>query len=458
MTARFLCLIVAFGFWTVFPVVLDADPLSLPDPINVLNQPRLAGEFGGYRPAAESNGVVMNAQSISDLLGNTTGGMAEGTTYSGLLNLALSVDLQKAAGWEGASFKSSWLWLYGNNLSTRYIGNALTASSIAGYPAFRADELWFQQNFLHDAISLRGGLLALDTEFMISGTATLFVNSTFGAPALFSLDVPNGGPTYPMATPGVRLAFQPTSWLTLRSALTQANPFAQQVNRNGFDWNFGPYGGLLSLTEAEAAWNNGNNAFQSPGSGGLPGTVKGGFWIQNSQESLSANVAPGAYNTGLYGIIDQQLYAVPGNSTPATPSSGKNPVDDGKNPQPATPSCSCGSKGLSSFVRIGFSPEKSSPVGFYGDAGLVYTGLIPTRDTDKLGLAFAYAKVDSPVVSSPGSSDYPGTYEGVVELSYAIQLSQAISIQPDLQYVLHPGGTQQYGNALVVGARAVVNF
>ena len=31
-------------------------------------------------------------------------------------------------------------------------------------------------------------------------------------------------------------------------------------------------------------------------------------------------------------------------------------------------------------------------------------------------------------------------------------------IQPDLQYVLHPGGTRQYGNALVVGVRAVVDF
>jgi porin len=39
-----------------------------------------------------------------------------------------------------------------------------------------------------------------------------------------------------------------------------------------------------------------------------------------------------------------------------------------------------------------------------------------------------------------------------------MQLSPAISIQPDLQYILHPGGTQQYGNALVVGMRAAVNF
>jgi porin len=43
-------------------------------------------------------------------------------------------------------------------------------------------------------------------------------------------------------------------------------------------------------------------------------------------------------------------------------------------------------------------------------------------------------------------------------LTYSIRLAPAIMLQPDLQYVLHPGGTQQYGNALVVGVRAVVDF
>jgi carbohydrate-selective porin OprB len=31
-------------------------------------------------------------------------------------------------------------------------------------------------------------------------------------------------------------------------------------------------------------------------------------------------------------------------------------------------------------------------------------------------------------------------------------------IQPDLQYVLHPGGARQYRNALEVGVRAMVDF
>jgi porin len=46
----------------------------------------------------------------------------------------------------------------------------------------------------------------------------------------------------------------------------------------------------------------------------------------------------------------------------------------------------------------------------------------------------------------------------VAELTYSIRLAPCVALQPDIQYVLHPGGTQQYGNALVVGFRAIVDF
>jgi hypothetical protein len=73
-------------------------------------------------------------------------------------------------------------------------------------------------------------------------------------PALMSQNLVNGGPQYPMATPGIRLAVRPVSWLILRSSFSQANPFQQNENLHNFNWNFGPSGGLLSMNEAEARW------------------------------------------------------------------------------------------------------------------------------------------------------------------------------------------------------------
>jgi len=453
--APFLRFFTLVGLFVSGGIELSADPIDLPDPINILNQQRMAGEFLGYRPKAETNGIVLSLQSISDLLGNTTGGEMRGGSYAGVFNLGLAMDLQKCIGWEGASFKNTWLWLYGNDVSQHFVGNSLTASSIYGQPGFRCYELWIQQDVLHDAISLRGGLIPVDTEFMVSDTANLFVNSAFGPLPIALMNLPNGGPTYPMATPGLRLALTPTPWLTLRTAFTQGNPFEQQVNKHGFDWNFGSAGGLLNINEVEADWCKGEE------SAGLPGYAKFGFWFQTGQgpqdsEENGYNFASptaSAYNNGFYGIIDQKLYAV--KDAPAAPDSG----NDLRNPS-TTPaeSCTCSTKGLSSFARIGFSPEQSSVVGLYADTGLAYTGLIPTRDADKLGLAFGYAQVGPQQLQNAASEGTGASFEAVAELTYSARLTPAIAIQPDLQYILHPGGTQQYGNALVVGMRAVVDF
>ena len=449
---------ILLGSFVAGSALLHADPILLPDPFNVLNQSPLAADCFGCRPSMEKHGVDLTVQSVSDLFGNTTGGAATGTTYSGLLNIGLAADLQKSIGWEGASFKSTWCWIYGsggNNISSDYIDNAMTVSSIAAYPSFRCYELWLQQNAFNDIVSLRAGLLGLDTEFLVSDTALLFVNSTFGPPALFSMNMPNGGPTFPDTTPGVRLALQPNSWLTLRTAFSQANPFQQQVNQNGFDWNFGPAGGLLNINEAAATWN------QEPESVRLPGTAKAGFWIQSGRGPQGAEVGQvsfgspiaSAYNTGFYGIIDQQLFTV---------RDKKADVQNGKNPaaaKEAVASDDAPVKGLSSFARLGFSPQQTSSVGFYADLGLVYTGLIPTRSQDKLGLAFAYAQMSDQCASAVAAQGCPGaSFEAVAELSYSIRVAPAIAIQPDFQYILHPGGTQQYGNALVIGVRAVVDF
>jgi porin len=436
---------------------LSADPVLLPNPVNILEQSPLSGSWFGCRPCKGSCGVDLSAQSVFDLLGNTAGGAATGGTCSGLLNLGLAADLNKVMGWEGATFKNTWLWIYGKDLSTKCIGNSLTASGIAGYPSFRCYELWLQQNLLHDVISLRGGMIPIDTEFMVSDTAGLFVNSTFGPPALFTMNVPNGGPTYPMATPGLRMALQPVSWLTLRSAFAQGNPFPQQDNKYGFDWNFGQAGGLLNINEAEAEWCKDASAK------GLPGYAKAGFWFQTGQGPQGGEEQfhfgspnSSAYNNGCYGIIDQKLYIVREKATASTEKdlgSGKNPVDSQGS------ACTCFPKGLSSFAGIGFSPDQSSIVGFYAEMGLTYTGLIPTRDADKLGVAFGYAQMGCQCRQSYEENGAPGCgFESVAELTYSMRLAPAIAIQPDLQYILHPGGTQQYGNALVVGFRAVVDF
>ena len=94
-----------------------------------------------FRNQLEQKGVTVSVQSISDMFGNTTGGIGKGGAYAGLLTFGTDVDLEKAFGWEGASFNSTWFWTYGNNLTTKYIGNPMFVTGIAVNPSFRCYQL-----------------------------------------------------------------------------------------------------------------------------------------------------------------------------------------------------------------------------------------------------------------------------------------------------------------------------
>lgn len=416
---------------------------------SLLESDHLASDIPGRKELADSHGITFSGQLINDMLWNTLGGASAGNADDGVLQIGLDADMKKLIGLEGGTFHTSWLWTYGSNINGN-VANAFSVSAFSANPAFRCYELWYQQSFAGSLVSLRGGLLAIDNEFTLSDTAGLFVNSSFGLANLGTFNLANSGPQFPMATPGVRLEVDPTDWLMLHTVFAQANPFTQQQNQNNFNWNFGPSGGLLNVTEAVAKW-------KSILSSQLPGTAKAGFWIQNGPAPTLPDsyelAAPGnvQYSTGFYAVADQALYRPHGNghgdSFPA--------VGDAVVPEPSDSA----PQGLNAFGRVGFTPQPDNPMSLFADGDLVYTGLIPGRKADRLGAAFAYGQVSSGYRSLAAQQDIPGaSFEAVSELTYSIQVTPAVTLQPDLQYVLHPGGTQQYGNALVAGFRATVAF
>ncbi len=51
----------------------------------------------------------------------------------------------------------------------------------------------------------------------------------------------------------------------------------------------------------------------------------------------------------------------------------------------------------------------------------------------------------------------PAAGETSVELTYLAQLGSWLTVQPDVQYVIHPGGTRATRNAVVPGLRVTVS-
>jgi len=415
------------------------------------------GDWFGARTALEDNGIEIFGGYTVEVWGNTAGGLERGTVYTGLLDFGVNLDLEPLVGWQGASVSTMCLWLSGRDASEDIAGNFLTISNIAGFNTLRVLELWFQQNLLDDRFSLRLGQLTADSEFVISDYAGTFFNGTFGWPAFVYANLPAGGPGYPMGTLGARLAINPVDWLTFQSAVFQGNVYDQDVNRHGFRWRLDGENGLLFLNEAQLRWN------QRDEETGLPGQAKTGMWIQTGELADTLSESTNSGNYGWYFILDQMFYREPSveSSMPlAATTDGKSmlPTKGGNSFKPPVV-LEKSDQGLGWFGRVAFTPEDRNFLNFYFDVGLTYKGLIPTRNEDAMGVAFAYAQLGNTARNTLIDEVSIGVgAEMVLEITYQCQLTPWLSMQPDVQYIINPGSTQDLSNAFVIGARASVSF
>jgi hypothetical protein len=69
------------------------------------------------------------------------------------------------------------------------------------------------------------------------------------------MNLPEGGPGFPVGTLGVRLAVQPVKWFRFQTAVFQGNVYAQNVNLHGFRWRLDSQTQSWSL-RSRRPWNS----------------------------------------------------------------------------------------------------------------------------------------------------------------------------------------------------------
>ena len=107
---------------------------------------------------------------------------------------------------------------------------------------------------------------------------------------------------------------------------------------------------------------------------------------------------------------------------------------------------------MATFARIGWAADRVNPIGRYLGGGLVRTGVFG-RD-DRLGVAVARASFGAPFRRTNAAT----RAETVVELTYRAPVTRWLTVQPDAQWVVDPGGDPRRRDALVLGMRAEVGF
>lgn len=381
-------------------------------------------------------GVGFSGTYYAETFGNK-GGLREVSEYDGLLALNLNADMNRLGLWEGLCFHTSGFQIHGNGITNENIGSLVPVSNIEARSATRLFELWFEQHLFHGVLSVRLGQLAADQEFILSNGANFLLDSTWGWPSIAANDLPSGGPAYPLATPGVRVAIAPNDRLSLLIGVYNGDPATpdctnsdpQVCNSNGLEFTLDSPALLL----AEGAYNYRQSQ-------DLAGTIKIGGWNYFGTFAGEQSVPDSASGIwGIYGIVDQLLWQ-------------SSAIDHPK------------SVGL--FARVAGAPSATNLVDLYAGTGLTFSGMVPRRPGDTIGLGVAYTRLSDQMQafsSGPNAPTIRG-YEAVLEICYTAQLNPGWIVRPDVQYFWQPGGGTRDGTAPVVenvtvfGMRSTLNF
>src|ERR1700730_6149493 len=197
-----------------------------PPPMDVWQRDKLTGDWGGAGTDASNRGLDFTFNYVGETLGILAGGFRQGVSYEHRFELSIDTDLGKLLGWSGAFTHVTFYQIgHAHGLpAAEYVGSIADPSNIEAVPATRLFTAWFQKSFFDDKVSLRVGQIAADDEFLISPTAGNLINSTFGYATILAANQLQGGPVYPLATPGIPLALKPTEEIAILSAVFSGAP------------------------------------------------------------------------------------------------------------------------------------------------------------------------------------------------------------------------------------------
>ena len=402
-------------------------------------------------------GYQFNLTYISEQLANLSGGMRTGAIYTGRLDLGTTIDLEKVMGWTGATFHANMFQIHGDGLSRSYVGNLMLVSGVEALSATRLYEFWIEQKLAGGRIAVRVGQQPSDVEFIDSLYDDIFVNSALGWPGITGVNLPSGGPSPPLAVPGVRIKAQLTDSLTAYLALFDGSASALHDDPQITN----PHG--LAFRVNDPPWWIGQLKYRFDiGESRLPATISGGAWYHMmsfvdqrfGSDGLSladpaSSSAPAWHrrNNGLFMVYEQLL------------SRAKPDTDNG----------------IAFFVRASLSPSDRNLISAYLDGGFTFSGFSEAHPNDRFGLAATYARIsdraralDRDVQFFTGVPYPVRDYEAVFEATYAHELRPGVVLQPVLQYVMHPGGgvvdpndptqTHRIRDAVVVGVRTTISY
>lgn len=363
--------------------------------------------------AAERPAVALGAVYTGERWSAVDGGVATGGAYLDNLDLTAEIDGERAFGVPGLTLFAYVLYDNGREFAAPFAGAAQGISNIEAVRAWRLYEAW--ADWSAGGGSLRVGLYNLNSEFDVNETGALFLNPAHGIGTDYAQSGTNGPSIFPVTSLAVRYRAAVGAWQWQVAALdgVPGDPEDPASNRV----RFAEGDGVLVAGEVARAFASGRLAV--------------GAWHYTADfedvHDVDANGDPVRRRcaNGAYGIVEGRLYSE---------------ADE--------------SQGLSAFVRLGAANGRVHQFRSYVGAGVAYTGALPGRAADQVGLAVASAANGERYRAALALAGTPlDRRETIWELAYRVQLREDFYVQPDVQYVVNPSTDPALDDAWVVGLR-----
>ncbi|RJP35893.1 MAG: hypothetical protein C4547_08435 [Phycisphaerales bacterium] len=395
----------------------ESQPASRWRPFD-LDAPTATGDWGGVRNRLEEAGIRFNLfynQQFQSVVrgGLDTNGHGRG---SGSIDAFLSFDLSRHSPEWTAELLLHGQRNWGRGVNPRTGALSEVNDDADGRLELHVAQLWYRHRFWDGRVSLMLGFL--DYQTIVDRNA--YANSEDKQFWNQSLD---NNPFLPLAIGlGAALTVRPCEWYTLIVGAADAQSV---ISKPGFSTAFHDEDLFRAYFE-----NDFHVTIDSP-RGPLAGDYRVGLMYDPIQRSIfprhREKPRSGGNNAILYANFDQQVY--------------RESADD--------------DQGLGLFARFGYRNPERYRTSHFWSAGLSYTGLVPTRDQDVLGLGFAVQRASHVYRHR---ADDKADNEVVYELYYAVRVSDWCWITPDVQYVANPGAAGDVQHALAAGVRLRLSF
>ncbi|MCG0997595.1 carbohydrate porin [Acetobacter persici] len=443
----------------------------------------LLGTMGGLRTWLYKYGITLDMEDVEELWGNTSGGAptsadvrtgsGTGPAYDAVTAPTLRVDLEKLIGLKGGIFNISALQTRGRSITQDHLANYNPVSSYEADRSTRLFELWYRQLLFDGKLGIKIGQQNLESEFMLTNYGGLFLNSNFGWPMAPSVNLYSGGPSWPLASPALRVRYHVTHAFTVLAAVADDNPpgnrynaftiqnggntadQTNQVTHDGSGTRFNTGSGALLIGELHYTLNRQpedlSDATKDPG---LPGIYKlGGFYdtgkfpdyrYNTRDQLMGKNGGSPRWDRGnwmVYAVVDQMVW------------------------RPSYKS----DRSLGIFVRATGNSGDRNMVSFAADAGLNLKAPFSGRPNDTVGIGWGVGR------SSSGWRRYNRTANTLVpgdenhlEITYQAEVRPWLVVQPDFQEIWNPMGgkadprypasSRRIGNETIFGLHTSVTF